>query len=242
MKAKLYINKLKNEFDRIEILFWAHLSFIILTIILEITKGLNGASSILFIIPILFFYKFFYKTQKNLYYSFWTFYLITVFYVLSELWAAIYAYQSFLLAILNLLTLGILAAHAYILTSPIFYPRVSWWEYDFRYRDDLKVNIELLGEELEGRLSDVRRNAGCVSLFKDIEVGSILNISANFPDEIKIQAEIFSKRQYSIGRPYFYGVKFITTGHDDKLKFNQFICDWKKHSLKTREKKYEKSA
>jgi hypothetical protein len=96
-----------------------------------------------------------------------------------------------------------------ILFSPIYFPIVSWWNYDFRFRHDLKIQVRNV-ESVEkiARLSDLRRGAGCVSSFEDYAIGSDITLVVKLAGrEFELEAEIFSRRQYSLGRPFIYGVK-----------------------------------
>lgn len=44
--------------------------------------------------------------------------------------------------------------------------------------------------------------------------------------EIKLQAEIVSVREYSFGRGYLYGVKFILEDFEDKRIYYDFLQYW----------------
>jgi ribosomal protein S1 len=71
----------------------------------------------------------------------------------------------------------------YFLSSPIYYPRVSWWEYDFRYRDDLKIEVKSFEDVIDARLTDLRRQAGCVAIFEELKIGQEIKVQVIKFDE-----------------------------------------------------------
>lgn len=115
------------------------------------------------------------------------------------------------------------------LHDPIYYPIVSWWEYDFRYRDDVRVKVSTSEQkELDGRLTDIRRQAGCLSLFESLRVGDELELtSIDGLSFRKFIVRIMSKRETSFGRPLNYGVKFVLGDSQERLDFDKFCDFWK---------------
>ncbi len=76
----------------------------------------------------------------------------------------------------------LLGIEMYKLYGPIYYPLVNWWEYDFRFRSDVKVLVSLPDQAMvEGRLTDLRRKAGCVVLFDEMHVGDTLALRPLMP-------------------------------------------------------------
>jgi len=114
---------------------------------------------------------------------------------------------------------------------------VNWWEYDFRFRHDLKIKIEGDNEkEFEGRLTDLRQGAGCILSFEDFEVGKKIKIkiSSESPQQI-YEAEIKSSRRNIDGRPKIYGVYF--TNNDKEIR--KIIEKWK---IELKQRKWNKYA
>lgn len=243
MKLALHKIKLRSEIDRLEVLHWGIFFFLFLALFYEVVEFGNWFE---FLIETTFFVGFFFFVRrlfKRLYYSFWFFTGLMFGFFLLKLFNQPFWSFSFLCYFLASV---LLIMEAYHLWTPIFYPIVSWWEYDFRYRDDLKVQLICGGDKFEGRLTDLRRNAGCVACFKDLKMGETIKIHPfqDF-DKVAFEAEIMSKRKYSIGRPFNYGVKFKVYNMDNPTSermYKNFCLFWKderKNKLKkkfTREK------
>lgn len=114
-----------------------------------------------------------------------------------------------------------------MLSSPIYFPLIRWWEYDFRYRNDIKANVQYNESSFEGRLTDLRRGAGCVVLFENLNVGEYFEITViSNKKELALKAEIMSKREYSIARGYTYGVKFHFARDGEKNNFAKLCHLW----------------
>jgi hypothetical protein len=127
----------------------------------------------------------------------------------------------------------------YILSSPIYYPRVSWWEYDFRYRDDLRIIVKAGESEYEARLTDLRRYAGCVGLFEELKLGDEIIINAKINNvTMFLRGQVMSKRRYLIGRPVIYGVMFKFDSRVNKKRYIQLVQMWKKEKNNKRKLKF----
>ena len=226
MRSERISSDLIEELDRINILHWGHLFFFLLATFLEFSRG-----ELLWFAPFKFifigaYYYYFGKTKDNLYYSFWTFSFILAFYFMVRMFQLPFGSEIF---IFYTLALTILAIEMYMLNSPIYYPIISWWEYDFRYRDDLKIKVKLNKSTHDGRLTDVRRGAGCVVSFEKIPLGKKLNIMPTEKWEtFNLQCIVMSIRQYSLGRPYQYGVRFCSDSTEEHNLFTEFWHLWRK--------------
>ena len=163
-------------------------------------------------------------------------------YLLSNLYSAVAVYEAPSLIYIHALALVLVAIEMYILSSPIYYPVVNWWEYDFRYRYDLKVRIRTPDEEWrEVRMTDLRRGAACVASFDEYDEGTVLEISSSLDqDDFLFKIEVMSKRQYSVGRPFHYGVKFFLPTAENKKKFRKFQSIWRKRKQEKALLKFEK--
>lgn len=160
--------------------------------------------------------------------------LLTVLWVVKQIFVTpFFSIEGFL----YLSSLVLLGFESYQLWTPIYYPIVSWWEYDFRYRHDVKIKIIFAGETSEGRLNDIRRGAGCVVAFKNIGIGEPLQVELEEGKVFKV--EIMSKRYYSLGRPLSYGVRFDLTEETDRINYDNYCLKWKRERKRKRMAKFE---
>jgi len=174
------------------------------------------------------------RTLKDLYYSFWTFsglimlYCLCSFFILENSNAS----SGYFLIFLGFVIL------LYLVASPLYYPRVNWWESDFRYRGDIVIDVTYKEKMLEGRLTDLRRQAGCVVLFDEIMLGEELLLKTEYGEKlIYLTGEVVSRRETLPGRGITYGFYFKLENEDDKKSLNHLRKEWKdKHKLRMREK------
>lgn len=235
--VKLDLNKLKlkQEIDRNEVLVWGALIFVVLGFFYECSKDHRWFSFIFSSGAMAGFFFFLNRLQRRLYYSFWTFFLLLNLYLVYKVFSQdLFSMESAAFAA----SLALLSIMAYSLWSPIFYPIVSWWEYDFRYRDDLKIQVLFSEDRSEGRLTDLRKGAGCIASFKAFKVGDELEIEPfEDLDSVRFKVEIMSKRRYSLGRPYNYGVRFVLDEGSDNHLYKNFVRFWKnERKLKIKKK------
>lgn len=226
---------IREYFQKIYILHWGHFSLFFLGNVLTILKvGMGLGPFLVFsLLCILYYLSFAYLKKLN--YSYWAFsFFIATFYIINILNPPIPSTFFVFLCGGILLTIEM-----YSLFSPLYYPIVSWWEYDFRYRDDVKVLVYHDDEKVEGRLIDVRRGAGGICLFNDIPVGEKIVVetieSAKF---FRIPGIIFSRRQYSIGRPKVYGIRFALENDADRNDFRNFCDNWNSDRRRRKKQKF----
>ena len=98
-------------------------------------------------------------------------------------------------------------------------------------------------KEVEGRLTDLRRDAGCVISFENYKIGDnlMLHSQGEFKDLV-LHCEVMSQRVYSIGRGINYGVKFHFKNLEEKRDFLRFIRFWKKERSKKIEMKFKEDS
>jgi hypothetical protein len=233
--VKLLINKLKlqKELDRQGIYLIASYVLIVLA---QLYDGLSLTTvfSKLFTIAVLSCYFIvFRRLLKGLYYTFWTSMTLIVLWLVYSLFTTPILSFSFLF---YTVALFLLCLESKDLWTPIYYPIMSWWEYDFRYRNDLKVKAIVDGQSIEGRLTDLRKGAGCVSLFKEMNVGEYLHIELKDGKSFKV--EIMSKRYYSLGRPLSYGVRFELLEENERVEFKVFSKYWRNSRKQKRKEKF----
>ena len=176
-------------------------------------------------------------TLKKLYYTYWTFGLIFFVLISIDVLAAIWIKPW--LGIMGLTLLIGFSIVSYFLASPIYYPRVNWWEYDFRYRTDLKGKIISGGDRvIECRIADLRRSAACVHSFVHFQTGTELNLEIEL--ELKTatcSVKIISTRQGIPGRPSIYGVQFPRNAMPAYYEIRHF---WKQMAQVKNDHKFKK--
>lgn len=215
----------KKDLERITVLHWSFFTLTLMAEVFWIFQHQSFKVSTIFFI-VLYIYSL--KALKSLSYSFWTFSFFMMGFVLVSL------IRHFLLQgtsgpfYFYLLGIVLFLSELYSLHTPIYYPLVNWWEYDFRFRSEIKVKVTVdTGPGLDGRLTDLRRMAGCVVLFEDVDVGKTLEmVTQDKFKDIKIHAEIISKRNPLPGRGFKYGVKFLYQSDTEENEINDFVKYW----------------
>lgn len=181
----------------------------------------------------------YYKTIKHRYYTYWTFSGLLFVYLLFKIYEQFFIMDNEHIGILYLISTLILILKMYLLSSPIYYPQISWWEYDFRYRDDLKITVKSGESELLARLTDLRRHAGCVALFEEIKLGEEIIVNATVDDDnVLLRCVVMSKRRDVIGRPLIYGVQFKFDSKSNKKRYTSLERLWKKQKNSKRKMKF----
>lgn len=228
MKGGIGRSTIGDELNLVDLLQWGHLFFLAIATVVELADGILGLGFLFKIALAGGVYGLLFKVGRKLYYSFWTFAIFLLLYFFFSFGKAIFSHQNFPLAFCYFMATALLGGQMYILLSPIYYPLVRWWEYDFRYRDDLKIKVTIGDKEFPGRLTDLRREAGCVALFEKCATGTRLKIKFEKEENIgSIQAETMSRRRYSLGRPYTYGVKFHLPYEEEKSSYHKLVNYWK---------------
>ena len=181
----------------------------------------------------------YYKMIKHRYYTYWSFSIVLFFYLLFKVYEQWFTLNNEHIGVLYLTSIVVLTVKMYLLSSPIYYPQVRWWEYDFRYMDDLKIFIKKGESEYAGRLTDLRRHAGCVAVFEDLKLGEEINISAVLDeDTVLLRGVVMSKRREVIGRPLIYGVQFKFDSRSNKKRYVSLTKMWKKQKNNKRKMKF----
>lgn len=228
----------KSETKTIKFLLKSFFFFIHLAIMTEIVAGVKFR----LVLRLLFFLYLstpYYKTIKHRYYTYWTFSTLLFLYILFKINEMFFVVHHPHIGALYLVSCILLIFKMYILSSPIYYPRVSWWEYDFRYRDDLKVSVKVHDHEYEARLTDLRRLAGCVALFEELKLGDEILMTTKVDDvSVNLRGQVMSKRRDLIGRPLIYGVQFKFDSRSNKKRYIQLLRLWKKEKNNKRKLKF----
>lgn len=181
----------------------------------------------------------YYKTIKHRYYTYWTFSALLFIYLLFKIHEQFYVLNNDHIGVLYLISTFILIIKMYLLSSPIYYPQISWWEYDFRYRDDLKIGVKSGENDFQARLTDLRRQAGCVAMFEELKLGEEIQVSAVLDEEnVLLRCVVMSKRRDVIGRPLIYGVQFKFDSKSNKKRYTRLERLWKKQKNSKRKMKF----
>jgi hypothetical protein len=133
-----------------------------------------------------------------------------------------------MIAFLFFVSILFLLIACYIISSPLYYPRVHWWEYDFRFRADIRCMVEIDGRQYRGRLADLRRGAACLELFHHIHVGQPIQINLEILNQnFTLFSEVRSKREPIIGRSIVYGIKFVNSDLEHKQRLKLLTNYWR---------------
>lgn len=220
---------LQNSYDKVRFLTILQFLFVLVGFVAEamFTQSVLNFSFIFQLILLLVTYNFYYIALNNLYFSYWNISLILGVYYLVSLSRNFLVIGHPFIALLFCFSLIFLITACYIISSPLYYPRFHWWEYDFRFRADIKCWIETDGLQVKGRLSDLRRGAACLELFNQMPVGQPIQITLEILNQnFTLFAEVRSKREPIIGRSIIYGVKFISTDLEQKQRLKFLTNYW----------------
>ncbi|MCO4793071.1 MAG: hypothetical protein KC493_05130 [Bacteriovoracaceae bacterium] len=236
MKLTITDLKLRQELDRVFVLHWTHFGMLTLSVLTDLVKLESFVFDTVLLVLLITFYRLYYQTVKKLFYTFWTLSIVLIVYLVSSL---LFIDLTDVQFYLHLLSLIFVVMEMYILHNPIYYPIVSWWEYDFRYRHDLKIMAECEGlEPLRGRMNDIRRDSAGIRFFEDLEIGTKLSIIHN--DKTYV-GKTMSKRRYSIGRPWTYGFKFHLENEEEKKAYTELMNEYKNEKDTKVKSKFKKT-
>lgn len=226
---KLLEIEFNDEIKKLNLLVWI---FSILTFALFLLTRIaeKAIFNIGFFIELIFIFtvlRFYGRALRNRNYAFWGLSLVvTCYLVMNILQYTFIDYNIFILyiAFLSALFLGI---NGYMMSSPLYFPRIQWWEYDFRYRGELKATIEVNDEKTEIRVADVRRE--CISLlaFNQIRLGEEIKVEIPFGSRIfEVKGKLKTAREDIPGRPIRYGLKLDVAKEGDRKNYNELRKVW----------------
>ena len=172
-----------------------------------------------------------FSALKRFSYSFWSLnILFGLFFVIAITNLELSSLQSMML----IPVLIIYLAFSFSFFSPIYYPIINWFEYDFRYRHDLPFFLCLDNGCFESRLMDFRRNEGSFHSFLELDIGDTAKMIYRFKEnQVSVTGTVVSIRQNSLGRGLYYGIRF-----DNSDGLNILSSVWKVQ--KTYSKKLKK--
>ncbi len=220
---------LQNSYDKVKFLTLLQFVLVLIAFVSEalITHTVVYFSFFFQLVLLLFTYNFYYKALSNLYYSYWNISLILAIYYLVSMVRNAFVIDAPLVGLLFFISLIFLVINSYIISSPLYYPRVHWWEYDFRFRADIRCSAEIDGNQYRGRLSDLRRGAACLELFSHTQIGQPIQINLEILNQnFTLFAEVRSKREPIIGRSIVYGIKFVNNDLEQKQRLRLLTNYW----------------
>jgi hypothetical protein len=160
------------------------------------------------IVFILMIFKGYIKSLKNFNYGFWGFSAVILIFIFKSLIVHSLVDYNQLFVLMGILGLTIFTVNSYTMSSPIYYPRVQWWEYDYKYRADLKIKVNIENITYSARLSDLRRSQASIEAFEVFKIGTPGKLILKY-DEVtyELNFEIKSFKNIINGRPNRYGLK-----------------------------------
>lgn len=220
---------LQNSYDKVKFLTILQFAFVLIAFVSEafFTQSVLNFSFIFQLILLIVGYNFYFSALINLYYSYWNISLLLAIYYLVSMSRNFLVLDNPMIGFLFFLSFAFLGIACYIISSPLYYPRFHWWEYDFRFRADIRCWVEVDGGQFRGRLSDLRRGAACLELFNNVPVGHPLQINVEILNQnFTLFAEIRSKREPIIGRSIIYGIKFVNPDLEQRQRLKFLTNYW----------------
>jgi hypothetical protein len=220
---------LQNSFDKVKFLTLMQFIFVLVAFVSEalVTHSIVYFSFFFQLILLLLTYNFYYKALSQLYYSYWNISFILAIYYIFSMTRNFLVIDSPMIGTFFFFSLILLGIACYIISSPLYYPRVHWWEYDFRFRADIRCMAEVNGQQFRGRLSDLRRGAACLELFSHAQIGQPIQINLEILNQnFTLYAEIRSKREPILGRSIIYGIKFVNSDLEQKQRLRLLTNYW----------------
>lgn len=220
---------LQKSYDKVKFLTILQFVIVLIAFVSEalVTKSMFYFSFIFQFALLMAVYNFYYNALSNLYYSYWNLSLvISIYYLVSSIRNFANGYT--MIGLIFCLSICFLVVACYIISSPLYFPRVHWWEYDFRFRADIRCWVEIEGQQHLGRLSDLRRGAACLELFQHTAVGQPVQIHLEVLNQnFSLNAEVRSKREPIIGRSIIYGIKFVNFDLEQKQRLKLLTNYWR---------------
>jgi hypothetical protein len=235
---KIFTKKEPKEI--VTILVWVQIILCFLAFFIETISSRNvlSLSFLVHLFLLVMVSKFYRRALRNLLYTYWNITIFAVIYYCVSFTRNLLVLDYPFTAVLYLSNLVLIAFSSYIISSPLYYPIVNWWEYDFRYRADLRIWVLNKNEKLRSRLTDLRRGAGCVVMFQQFNVGETINIQVELLGRpFDFPVKIISKKEPIVGRTVIYGVKFIFDNLEREQRFKLLVNHWSENKrLKIRSK------
>jgi hypothetical protein len=224
-----FLNSLKDTYNRVWLLCVMQSLFAVFGFLGESLAGrfvLNLTFVLQFSLLIVAL-NFHLKALRDLLNSFWSLTFALIPFYLVSLSRNIIVLDNGLSGMWYLFALACLGLAAWQISSPLYYPMIQWWEYDFRFRPDIRIWVEEGSDGHSARLTDLRRGAGCVVMFHSCAIGTVINVRTDvMGQKFEIEAEIVSRKEPILGRAYIYGVKFDTENLEQRQRLKLLTNYW----------------
>lgn len=177
-----------------------------------------------FIFVVLRFYG---RALRNRNYALWGLSLvISIYLFMNILQYTFIEYNIFILYIAFLSAL-FLAINGFIMSSPLYFPRIQWWEYDFRYRGELKATLEKNDEKTEIRIADVRRECISFLAFNQMKLGNKVSLEIPIGERtFEVSGLLKTAREDIPGRPVRYGLKLNMSDEKSRREYTELRKVW----------------
>ncbi|MBD64147.1 MAG: hypothetical protein CME62_03005 [Halobacteriovoraceae bacterium] len=189
-----------------------------------------------FVFTVLRFYG---KSHKNKNYAFWGLTVLLFIYLTMTILEFTFVSYNIFILYFSFLAFIFLMVNSYIMSSPLYYPRIQWWEYDFRYAGELKATARVNGLEFESRVADLRRNAASILAFDVLPLGAEMQVEIPYEDKVfKIIGTITTQREVIAGRPMRYGITLDESKEPNKSQVPALKKIWKSHKRANLRRKF----
>ena len=169
------------------------------------------------------FFMLFFRAIRRLLYSYWMFHFLLILYVLLRFFGSggLFFSEIFIF----LLVIGLSVWQVCIMVRPTYYPRINWWEYDFRYRGDTKARMGVKDKFHDIRINDIRRGEASIYSFCELSPGEKIVVDRidGMDGDFSLDFDVVTVRANVVGRPDIVGLR-LSDMHDNfnynKLKDN----------------------
>jgi hypothetical protein len=184
--------------------------------------------------------KFYRQAHKDKNYALWGLTIIISLYLIKHiLYFTFIDYNIFILYFSFLAGL-FLFMNSYIMSSPLYYPRIQWWEYDFRFSGELKANARVDETTFEARMADLRRNAASILSFEILPLDTEISVEIPYKEKMyEISGIVKTSRELIPGRPIHYGVILDEKTEHQKQSVLKLKKIWKHHNRANLRRKFK---
>ncbi len=183
--------------------------------------------------------RFYARAYRNKNYAFWGITLLIALYIFKNILNFTFVEYNMLVLYIAFLAAIFLGINAFVMSSPLYYPRVQWWEYDFRYRGELKGTMTYDEENVEVRLADLRRNCISILSFDNVDLGREIFLEIPFGSKLfTLKGQVQTRREVIPGRPVHYGLKLILNGAEERKNLAELKKVWKMHKKANLRRKF----
>jgi len=231
----LKIKKNLSDFNNISQFHVVSSVLLVLTVFFEQVLFDFSFSGFLHFILISYLLKTYFLSLKKLQYTYWTLSILLLSYSIIHIFDDSIVYVIPFIGFTSLKLIEM-----YLVSTPVYYPWFNWWEYDFRYRNDLKAFVSFNNRSQEARITDIRRGAACITLFEKLPIGSSILVNMNeSKNALTIEGKIISVRETSLGRGFSYGVSFSWENDLTREYYGQMKSSWNQARLENKRDRVE---